>query len=183
MAEESLSPLSKSILNILSQTAQEDKKVREELAVGEGLPEESSWNQIGVEAKKKIVLDLKSIVEGIRPINSELAVKLERCFLDGVTLMENMSATPEKIEGKLAAATFLHDFADLRGYSTDLLRPSVLKQKGISSSDKAQEAAHLIGGIVQNAWQFYEKYGELQNFHNRAGYPLGEDEALETIKA
>ena len=53
MAEESLSPLSKSILGILSKDAQEDKKEREKSAVGQGLPEESSWNQIGVEAKKR----------------------------------------------------------------------------------------------------------------------------------
>ena len=110
MAEESLSPLSKSILGILSKDAQEDKKERKisrraRFARRKFL--ESNWRR----GQEKIILDLKSIVEGILPINSELAVKLERCFLDGVTLMENMSATPEKIEGKTCSG---HIFARFR---------------------------------------------------------------------
>jgi len=180
MSEENLSPLSKSILKVLEEVAVKDDQQRQQIAQEQGLPGESTWGQIGSEAIRKTVIDQKKIVEGVSRVNPNLAEMLGRCYEDGLPLLQYMSAKPENPIAKLAAATFLHDYAALRDQMSQITDPAILATNGITGK-KQQLFTGWSHGILRNLWKSYKEYGELQNLVNRGGYNLDEDEIMENL--
>lgn len=180
MSEENLSPPSKSILKALGEVAVENDQQRQLTAQGQGLPDESTWGQIGSEAVRKTVMDQNQIVESISEVNPPLAAKLKKCYEDALPLLQNMGAKPEDQTAKLAAAVFLHDYADLRTHISVMTEPSVLSKRGLNIKQQGQ-LKNWSQAILQNTWGLYQKYAELQNLLNVVGYYLDEDEVLDSL--